>query len=106
MGLTTFQIILIVCLTIIGPAGFWNMMRLKKKKAEDEFMGADGYNLSQTPDDSQNNVISNISPEIETQVKQYIEQYKSTYPKESIQQGILAYNISADEAKMLTDKYF
>ncbi len=101
-----FQIILIACLVIIGPVGFWNMLRLRKKKLEDEFMGEDIYNISEPSNQSQSNTTPNISPEIEAQIKQYIEQYKSTYPKESIEQGILAYHISADEAKMLTDKYF
>lgn len=105
MALTAFQIILISSLIIIIPIGIWNMKRMKAKKAEEELLGDEMYS---SPNSSSTIETQNlgISPEIESQIKQYIEQYKSTYPKESIQQGILSYGITNEQAKSLVDKYF
>ena len=48
----------------------------------------------------------NISPEMLEQAKNYIENYKSQYPKESIQQGLVQIGITDEQAKQLIEKYW
>lgn len=49
---------------------------------------------------------SSILTENEKKAKTYIETYKSSYPKESILQGLVAIGINSSEAQSYIDKYF
>ena len=113
MALTIFQIVLIGALVLIAPLGFWNMQRRKRKQKEDALFGDDGKveeesssntSTQQTTPNQGNE--GGIAPNVEEQIKQYIFQYKTSYSKESIEQGVLAYGITPQQAKMMVDKYF
>jgi hypothetical protein len=95
MGLTTFQIVLIVSLVVVTAGGMWNMQRMKKKKAEEEAMMMQNYNNS-------NN--ENLSPE-EQNAKNYIEQYKNTYPRDSIKQGLINAGNDPQKVEEWLNKY-
>ena len=101
MELTTFQIILILGIIIIAPLGFFNMVKMKRKKMEEEMFGDESLY-----EDNLTSTYSSVNIETEEKVRAYIEQYRVSYPKESIEKSILAFNITSEQAKSLVDKYF
>lgn len=66
----------------------------KKNELEDNIYSSD-YN-------SQNNIIS----QEEEIAKKYIQDYKLTYPRDSIKQGLLQINISEEKSEEYLNKYF
>lgn len=99
MVLEPFQIFLIVALLLIVPLGFWNMKRMQKKKQEEEDLM-----YSQA---SQNSIPStqSISPQEQT-AKEYIESYKSQYPRESIKTALINSGNSSEDVDAWLTKYF
>lgn len=71
--------------------------RKNAKKAHQAQMYSQEYKQSESS--------QNMSKEEET-ARNYIEQYKSQYPQESIKQGLLNYGISAEAADDYIKKYF
>ena len=47
-----------------------------------------------------------LSPDIEEQAKNYIEQYQASYPKESLEQGLLGLGITTEQAREVVNKYY
>lgn len=107
MELSPTDIALIITLIIIIPLGIWNQKRMNKKKRDQELYGDDESEI-QNNQSQENNTQSekNSSAELEEQAKKYIETYKSQYPKESIEQGLIQLGISNQEAKNLINKYW
>ena len=95
---------LIKLLAILGVAavvligGFLiQRKRLAKKKQEEEFYNQQG-------DLSPKHATEVISPE-ERSAKDYIEQYKGKYSRESIKQGLVSAGNSPENAQKYVDKY-
>ena len=112
MELSTLDIILIALLIIIIPVGIWNQRRMNKKKLEQELYGdIEDKNPNLVQNENNHNSESQISnnienPQILEQAKNYINTYKSQYPKESIEQGLVQLGISNEEAKKLIEQYW
>lgn len=102
---TTFQLVAIIALLIIGPAGFLNMQRIKRKKRQEMLMGT-SYSSSMSMSNGNEANTSSLSPEIEEQAKNYVEQYQASYPKESLEQGVMNLGITSEQAKEVVNKYY
>lgn len=96
--MTILELIGIISVIIITPAGYWNMIRMRRKKQQEILLGGE-------PLKEEINT-QNISPEVEQQAKLYIEQYKLNYSKESLIQGLLGLNLTHEQSKELVDKYY
>ncbi|MCH8519564.1 MAG: hypothetical protein LAT82_02310 [Nanoarchaeota archaeon] len=106
MELNLIQIILIGALIIILPLGLWNQQRMKKKKLEEELYGGINSTTKEGINNTSNFDESSISPQILEQAKIYIQTYKSQYPKESVEQGLIQLGITNEQAKELINKYW
>lgn len=87
------KLILIIVLGIVTIAGGLTFQLKNKKK--------DNVLINSNPSSSQ---ASNLS-ENEKMAKQYIESYKSTYPKESIKQGLINQGMKEQEVNSYITKY-
>ncbi|MFP4402623.1 MAG: hypothetical protein ACLFPL_05350 [Candidatus Nanoarchaeia archaeon] len=108
MEFSILQIVLIIALILTPPLGYWNQRRMIKRKQEVELLGDDIDSISSANNNfnAHKNTNLNVSQEIELKAKEYIEQYQSSYPKESIQQGLLNFNITNGQASALVNKYY
>lgn len=104
MDLVTLRPYLVAALVIVGVIGFWNMQRMKRKKRQEMLLGS-SYSQSMSMENDYNTPTS-ISSELEEKAKNYILQYQSSYPKESVKQGLINLNISDNDAKSLIEKYY
>lgn len=104
MELEPLQIALIISLIVVAIGGFWNQKRIQKKKKNAIFEGTMYSASSNTYSNPDAQFI--VSNEIDQKAKDYINQYKSSYPRESLEQGLLSFNITSQQAKELVNKYF
>ena len=103
MELSIFQIVLIISLIVIIPFGLWNQKRIKNKKMEEELYAEVKPNQNSNSNSFDESKIPSQTLE---QAKTYIQSYKSQYPKESVQQGLVQIGVTNEQAKSLIDKYW
>lgn len=92
------RIVLVALLVIVGIGGFWNMQRMKKKKKALENFS---YN-QQTTAGADNQPLSPA----EEYAKNYILQYKASYPRESLKQALMGVGYSDVDVENWLNKYF
>ena len=83
---------------IFGVGGQVIILKRKKKK-ELEYQQMTGQTSTDVPSEA------SLSQEEET-ARNYISQYKSQYPRESVKQGLLNYGISDENSEKYLSKYF
>lgn len=97
------QLIGIIAVIILFPFSIWNIQHRKRKKQQEMLFGS-SYSSSMSNENEVNT--SSLSPEIEEQAKNYILQYQASYPKESLEQGVMNLGITAEQAKEVVDRYY
>jgi hypothetical protein len=100
--LTPLQISLIVALLIVGPGGYWNMQRLKRKKREEEEAMLDlGQNSQDDPP-----LTSSLDFQVNSQIKEYIEKYSSSYSREGIASALRNSGYSQEDIEKHLDAFY
>ena len=92
-----FQLILIALLFVIAPLGYYNQKRMLKKKEEEENI-IKSYN--------QKNSSTQEDDEESKQIINYINNYKGSYPKDTIKSALLNNGNTAEKVESLVEKYY
>lgn len=95
---------MIAAILVIAVIGYWNQRRMIRKKNNELIEGTMYSPSSNTYSNPDAEFI--VNNEIDEKSKAYIEQYKSSYPKESLEQGLLNFGVTPEEAKKLVEKYY
>jgi uncharacterized protein YacL len=95
-----FLIVVLILTLIFGPLG---MIKAKKKREEEERMMMNSYSSGDNSNVSDDSVQISENEKI---AKEYILQYKSTYPKESIKQALIQNGNLEDDVNKWLEKYF
>lgn len=93
---------IIVIGLVIGIVGQVIILKRKKAKEKEEMEMMGNYNSSPSP--TQTSSSENIS-EAEKTAKQYIEQYKNDYPRDSLKQALTGTGNSEADVEAWLNKY-